>query len=104
MNIIRKSLIPIIYRYRGSQQIEYHHYLKNNQWNSLEANLEAQREQLYNIVKYAFSEIPYYKKLKIDFRDFKSNTIIEDIKRLPFLTKEELRRWFDQLFLRKISY
>lgn len=87
-----------MYRYRGSKQIEYYKYLKRSQWNSLEENIRVQKELLYNIIDYALSEIPYYKKLKIDIRDFKKNTIFEDIKKIPFLTKEKLRIEFDNLY------
>ena len=99
MNIIRRALIPILYRWRGSKQLEYYNYLKKNQWNSLEENLKIQKKLLYDILKFSFNNIPYYKNLNIDFDSFKEDTIFEDIKSVPFLTKKELREEYDNLYI-----
>jgi len=98
MNEIGNSFLQILYRYRSSKKMEYYKYLNKNQWNSLEKNINIQRELLYNIIKYAFNEIPYYKKHKKNLNTFKKETIFEDIKKLPFLTKGELKEEFDNLF------
>jgi phenylacetate-CoA ligase len=99
MNIIRRALIPILYRWRGSKQLEYYNYLKKNQWNSLEENLKIQRKLLYKIMEYSFRKIPYYRNLNINFDSFKEDTIFEDIKNIPFLTKKELREQFNKLYI-----
>lgn len=99
MNIIRRALIPILYRCRGSKQLEYYNYLKKNQWNSLEENLKIQRKLLYKIMEHSFRKIPYYRNLNIDFDNFKEDTIFKDIKSVPFLTKKELREEYDSLYI-----
>lgn len=99
MNIIRKVLLPILYRWRGSKQLEYYNYIKKNQWNSLEENLKIQRKLLYKIMEHSFRKIPYYRNLNIDFDSFKEDTIFEDIKSVPFLTKKELREEYDNLYI-----
>jgi phenylacetate-CoA ligase len=99
MNIIRQALLPILYRWRGSKQLEYYNYLKKNQWNSLEENLKIQKKLIYDILKFSFNDIPYYKSLNINFGSFKEDTIFEDIKNIPFLTKKELREEYDNLYI-----
>jgi len=99
MNIIRKGLLTILYRWRGSKQLEYYNYLKKNQWNSLEKNIQIQKHLLYNNLKFSFNNIPYYKNLNINPDSFREDTIFEDIKSVPFLTKKELREEFDNLYI-----
>ena len=84
MNIIRIALIPILYRWKGSKQLEYYNYLKKNQWNLLEKNIQIQKHLLYNNLKFSFNNIPYYKNLNINPDSFKENTIFEDIKNISF--------------------
>jgi len=90
---------PILYKWRGSKQLEYYNYLKKNQWNSLEKNIRRQKKLLYKILKHSFKNIPYYRDLNIDFDSFKEDTIFEDIKSVPFLTKKELREEYDNLYI-----
>lgn len=99
MNIIRRALLPILYRWRGSKQLEYYKYLKKNQWNSLEKNIQIQKRLLFENLKFSFNNIPYYTNLNIDFDSFKEDTIFEDIKSVPFLTKKELREQFNNLYI-----
>ncbi len=99
MNIIRRALLPILYRWKGSKQLDYYNYLKKNQWNSLEKNIQIQKNLLFKNLKYSFKNIPYYKNLNIDFNSVKEDTIFDDIKSVPFLTKKELREEFDRLYI-----
>ena len=43
------------------------------------------KKLLYNILKFSFDNIPYYKNLNIDFGSFKEDTIFEDIKNMVML-------------------
>ena len=99
MNLIRQALLPVLYRWRGSKQLEYYNCLKKNQWNSLEENLKIQKKLLYNNLKFSFNNISYYKNLKMNPDSFKENTIFEYIKNIPFLTKKELREQFNKLYI-----
>jgi len=99
MNIIRQTLLPVLYRWRGSKQLEYFNYLKKNQWNSLQENIKIQKHLLFENLVFSFNNIAYYKNLNIDFGSFKEDTIFEDIKSIPFLTKKELREEYDNLYI-----
>lgn len=92
MNLIRMLLMPILYRRRGSQQINYYKYMKKAQWNSLEDNTALQKKLLYRTLKHAFTNVPYYRAMNIDIGRFSEDTIFEDVKSIPFLTKKELKQ------------
>ena len=98
MDITRKCLIPLLYRWNSSKKLNYYYYLKKNQWNSLEKNIQIQKHLLFENLKFSFNSIPYYKNLNIDFNSFKEDTIFEDIKNIPFLTKKELREEYNNLY------
>lgn len=57
-----------------------------------------QNEKLQELIKYCYEYVPYYrdlmKRLKLTPKDIK---ILEDLKKLPILTKEDVRNNFDKL-------
>ena len=65
---------------------------------------EWQNKKLNLLVKYAYKNVPYYnslfKKLKINPDDIKA---VEDIKKLPLLTKEDVRKNSDDLLSRSAN-
>ena len=72
-----------------------------NQWLSEEALNQYQSAKLRQIITHAYHNVPYYQKL------FKENNIIpsdiqtvKDLKNIPFLTKDLLRRNFSPLVAR----
>lgn len=97
LNLIRRALIPILNRWNGSKKVKYYKYLKENQWNSLEENLETQRGLLYDLIEHSLEEVPHYQRLDLTIKDFSENSIFEDLKQLPFLTKATLRESFSDL-------
>ena len=99
MNIGRQILLSLLYKLRGAKRLEYYNYLKKNQWNSLEKNFQIQKHLLFENLIFSFNNIPYYKNLNIDFDSFKEDTIFEDIKSIPFLTKKELKEEYDNLYI-----
>lgn len=73
-----------------SNQLKYYRLFNKMQWDSLESNLGSQRKKLYDIVKFAVENVPYYRELGVT--DFSEETIFEDIKKFPILTKEIIRK------------
>lgn len=72
-----------------------------NQWLAEEALYDYQLARLKNIVTHAHENIPYYQRL------FKENNIkpgdiqtLQDLKKIPFLTKDLLRLNFNSLVAR----
>ena len=77
----------------------YYQELKNHQWNTVEENREIQRKKLYKLIKYADQNIPYYKKMIKEHNiQFSEDTIFDDIKKFPLLTKDSIRNHFDGLY------
>ena len=99
-NLRRYVVFPFYWKYiKHSNVLSCYKALRNHQWNTLEENKKIQRKKLYQMIKYADRNIPYYKKIiKKHNIQFSENTIFEDIKRFPFLTKDIIRNNFDKLY------
>jgi phenylacetate-CoA ligase len=72
-----------------------------NQWLSEEALKEYQLERLRKVIAHAYDSVPYYQKLFRE-KDILPGDIrtVEDLKRIPVLTKDLLRHNFDSLVAR----
>jgi phenylacetate-CoA ligase len=65
----------------------------------LEENKKIQRKKLFKLIKYADQNIPYYKKMIKEYNiQFSEDTIFDDIKKFPILTKDIIRNNFDELY------
>jgi phenylacetate-CoA ligase len=98
--IRRYILFPGYWKYiKRSKVLTYYQKLKEHQWNSIKANQEIQRRKLYCLIKYASQNIPYYNGvIKEHNIRFSEDTIFDDIKKFPLLTKDVIRNHFDKLY------
>ena len=96
----RNLFLPFYWKYiTRSNVLKYYEELRTHQWNTLEANKKIQQKKLYKLIKYAGQNIPYYKRLiKEHHIQFSEETIFEDIKKFPLLTKDIIRKHFDELY------
>ncbi|GAG57870.1 unnamed protein product, partial [marine sediment metagenome] len=96
----RNIILPVYWKYiNRSNVLTYFQKLKEYQLNSLEENREIQRKKLYALIQYASQNIPYYQQIiKEHHITFSEDTIFEDIKKFPLLTKEIIRNHFDKLY------
>jgi len=96
----RNILLPIYWKYvKRWRVLEYYNELKEHQWNTVEKNREIQRKKLYMLVKYASQSIPYYKRVIKEYNiQFSEDTIFDDIKKFPILTKDIIRNHFDEVY------
>ena len=96
----RNILLPIYWKYaRQWRVLEYCEKLKDHQWNTIEENREIQRKKLHMLIKYANQNIPYYERIIKEHNiEFSEDTIFEDIKKFPVLTKEVIRNHFNELY------
>jgi phenylacetate-CoA ligase len=96
----RNILLPIYWKYfKHWRVLEYYKKLKDRQWNTLKENRNLQKKKLFELVKYASQNIPYYKRIIQEYNiQFSEDTIFKDIKKFPLLTKEIIRNNFDQLY------
>jgi len=98
---LRKNIIfPFYWKYfKHSDVLSCYKALRNHQWNTLEENQEIQRKKLYKLIKYAGQNIPYYQEIiKGQNLHFSENTIFDDLKKFPILTKEIIRNHFIELY------
>ncbi len=98
---LRKNIIfPLYWKYiKQYKVLDYYKKLKEHQWNTVEENREIQRKKLYRLIKYANQNIPYYRGvIKQHNIRFSEDTILNDIKKFPFLTKDIIRNNFDKLY------
>lgn len=94
---MRNLIIPAFYNLKGSKQLKYLEVLQKSQKCSFEEQIKMQKKNLLNIIKHAVNNVPYYNKLNIDLENFAEETIFEDIKNIPFLDKNILRKEFESL-------
>jgi phenylacetate-CoA ligase len=95
----RNIILPVYWKYiNRSKVLTCYRKLKELQWNSLEENREIQRRKLYQLIQYVSQNIPYYQQIVKEHNiTFSEDTIFEDIKKFPLLTKEIIRNHFDEL-------
>jgi phenylacetate-CoA ligase len=96
----RNVLLPLYWKYiKHLKALEYYKKLKDRQWKTIEENREIQRKNLYMLIKYISQNIPYYKQIIQEYNiQFAEDTIFEDIKKFPILTKDIIRNNFDKLY------
>ncbi len=78
--------------------------LEKSQWYSEEELIQLQNEKLKMLVRFAYENVPYYRRLfkNLHLRpgDIKG---ISDLNKLPILTKDEVRRNLNDFLAKKIS-
>jgi phenylacetate-CoA ligase len=75
-------------------------FLQNSQWWSKEKLENFQNEQLQKLIQYSYKNVPYYTnlfdKLSISPKDIQTK---EDLKKLPILTKADIKKNFPNLIV-----
>lgn len=73
--------------------LRYYHQLRRSQWLGAEQVRALQEMRLRTLIKHAYRQVPYYRemfdRLGIDPGDIQR---VEDLQRLPVLTKDTIRR------------
>lgn len=74
-------------------------FFHGQEFSPLEVNLDIQKQRLYNLLERSIDTIPYYKeianknKIKIS-----QKTIYEDLRKFPVLTKQEIRKYYPDIY------
>ena len=89
--------VPVQYRY-GKRFRDIHQFLMDSQWWSTKALQEYQMKQLSKVLKHAYENVPYY-RAAFSERGLKPEDIqdFNDFRKLPFLSKDDLRNRLDEL-------
>lgn len=98
--LIKYFIYPCYQLFFGD--LRYYKNLKScikNQYKSRKDIINDQKDALYDIVMYAKEHVPFYKSYISENNVFFSKeTIFEDIKKLPVITKEIIRNQKDKLY------
>ncbi len=92
--------IPPRFRYSKVFWNTYN-FLEKSQWWSKERLEEYQMQQLEKLLNHAYNNVPYYKKV-FNERGLKPKDIqdFDDLKKIPYLTKEIIRNNLEDLIAR----
>lgn len=84
-------------RYGGNFS-EFKSLLSRSQWYSPEKLRQYQEQKLIELIEYSYEHVNYYRKI-MDERNLKPSdiTCIDDLKKMPILTREDIKNNFDQL-------
>ena len=98
--LINRVVYPIIIKcvLGTGKRLDYVAWYRKIEHEPLADNMERQRERLFDIVDHAVKNIPYYGKVAAK-REIVYNreTIFDDIRKFPVLTKEIIRNHYDEL-------
>ena len=78
--------------------INLNNFIKKSQWWSKEKIYTYQSKKLHELIVNSYENVPYYRKI-FDKKNIDPNSIktVDDIKKLPFLTKDIIRKNINQL-------
>lgn len=99
-NIAQNIFEPLYAKaYVKDNRLNYYNFIKKAQWNTLQENEKIQAQKLYQLIKYASKNIPYYKKIvKKEKINFSESTIFKDMRKFPLMTKEIVKKEFNSLY------
>jgi phenylacetate-CoA ligase len=78
--------------------IENYEFLRKKSYEPREVILKEQWERLHNILIYSYKEIPYYHRIFDEHNVNLDNLTVEEFQKIPFLTKEIIRKEFNNLY------
>lgn len=98
--IRRKAIFPLYWKYvKHAKVLPYYKQLQKHQWSTREENSNIQRIKLFKLIQYASQNIPYYQRIIQEHNlRFSEDTIFTDIKKFPLLSKDIIRKNFEQLY------
>jgi len=100
LRFVRSSFMPFPYD-RGFEFARVYKKLMESQWYTREKLKEMQLLRLKDLLEHAYVNVPYYKRI-FDDRGLKPSDIqsLEDLTKLPILTKDTVRQHFNELVAR----
>lgn len=102
-NIITESIIlPLADKATGQNIYMQLRFLKESQWWSKEQLIAYQNKKLQDLIEHAYKNVPYYTEvMKERGLQPKDITTVEDLKKLPILTKEIFKENYPQKLISK---
>jgi phenylacetate-CoA ligase len=91
-SVVRDIFFPVHEFLKGHSSLSYLHEFERSQWFRKEQLYRIQAEKMRELIKHACANVPYYRGLAASGIDVKNVSTPEDLKKLPFLTKDLIRR------------
>ncbi|MHC4281069.1 MAG: phenylacetate--CoA ligase family protein, partial [Planctomycetota bacterium] len=97
----RKPLIYMAFSLSGYPVFRYLKYLKTIEYKSLEELQKLQKQKLQHLLKHAYENVPYYKRILSEVGVIHGGRVIlENFHKIPLLTKEVIRNEGNNLYSR----
>jgi len=89
--------------WKNPEFLKWYNFLQESQWWSKEKLEKYQIQQLSKLLNHAYENVPYYRRV-FDKRSLKPKDIknFDDLKKLPYLTKDDVRKNLKDLIARNI--
>ncbi|PKP62050.1 capsular biosynthesis protein [Candidatus Atribacteria bacterium HGW-Atribacteria-1] len=102
--MLNKYIFKTSYLLKRPIIIRYYNEFNKNQWKSFGWLKNQQEIQLKNLINFVYRNVPYYSKLfnRIDITPSDIN-IIEDLERIPILTKQIIKENWQDFIPRNIN-
>ena len=103
--MLRESIFRIGYLVKRPPVIHYHNDFQKTEWQSFESLRNQQEKQLRELIKFAYENVPYYTRLfnQRGIGPNKTISTIEDLEKLPILTKRIIKENWHDFVPRNIS-
>ncbi|HJH27247.1 MAG TPA: capsular biosynthesis protein [Methanophagales archaeon] len=90
--MLHKNLFVIGYTFKNKDFLKHYNFVKKYEFESYENLKRYQKEKLQRLIHFSYNNVPYYSKL-FENLNLKPEDIqtIEDLQKLPILTKEIIR-------------
>lgn len=96
--LVNRMIYPLHERLKGKPTHDRLRELERTQWLGPEALRELQFTRLQALLEFAYREVPYYRHLLNEHEILPQRVQTpEDFARIPCLTRETIRRYFDEL-------
>lgn len=96
--MLKKRLFILAHQVGDRKFLPTYKKLLESQWETYEELRKEQEKQMHTLIHFAYRNVPYYNKLfkdlKLEPEDIKS---IEDLQKIPLLTKEIIKRNWENL-------
>src|SRR5712692_8714350 len=96
--LVRRVLYPLHERLKRKPTFRWLEELEHTQWLSAERLAEYQFTRLQRLLEFAYAHVPYYRAI-LDRHGLPAGHLDspDDLRRIPFLTRELIRTSFDDL-------
>jgi phenylacetate-CoA ligase len=91
-SVVRNIFFPVHEFLKGHSSMSYLRQFERSQWFNKDQLNRIQTEKMRELIKHACANVPYYRGLTTREIDVMNVSTPEDLRKIPFLTKDLIRR------------